>query len=312
MKIMLLAAGLALLSVSAAQAIDCTKAATDLDYAICRSPDLTKADDAMNAAYQAALKAVGPKMAKVLKADAVAWAGSRYDNCTIDTNGDPAKQEDIPACLLTDTQKRTAYLTGTPLAGPGFGETLIPQSMAGADQVYDEYLRFATPRSAAAKAFNAAVDKWVKNTRMAKTSDQVSDWLQLELDYASPALISADLDLSQEAGYAHAMMSNQAINIDGRTGRELELADLLDGAGTKSIETNCADQLKDYIAAGEEGSDQRAENIKDMVDDLSSWSFGAGAATLHFTEYGDDPYHICTIGYGVLRPLAKASFPLPN
>ena len=54
MKIILVALGLALLSATAAQAIDCAKASTDLEHAICSNPDLLEADDAMNAAYQSA------------------------------------------------------------------------------------------------------------------------------------------------------------------------------------------------------------------------------------------------------------------
>lgn len=310
MKTMLLATALALLSATVAQAADCSKADDDIGRAICNSAELTKADAATVVAYQAALKAIGPKMAKVLKADNASWEETRYEDCVGGEGDDVAKPEDAVQCLIDDAHRRTSYLAGTPVAGPGFGEAMIPQVMAGADDVYDEYDRFTTPKSDAAKAFNAALDKLVKNTRMAKTSDRVSDWLQMQLTYASPDLISADFDLSQEEGYAHAMMGNQAINIDGKTGKALKLADLLDDAGIKAIEDNCAGQLKDYIADGE-GADVRAGNVKGMVDDLISWSFGATAATLHYTEYGDDPYHTCTIGYDVLKPLAKASFPLP-
>lgn len=312
MKIALVALGLALLSATAAQAIDCATASTDLEHAIGDNPDLLKADDAMNAAYQSALKAVGPKMTKALKADATSWAEYRYDNCALDEAGDPSKPEDIIACLVTDTQHRTAFLSGLPLEGPGFGEPMLPQVMVGADDIINEYSRFTAPRAAAAKAFNAALDKDLKTIRMAKSTDHMSDSFVLKLAYASPDLVSANIDTDLEEGYAHPMVANYAINIDGRTGKILTTADALDADGLKAVETNCAEQAKDYISAGEEGADIRGDNIKQMVENLRFWTFGAKAATLQYAEYGLDSYPTCTLGYDVLKPLMKPSFPLPR
>ena len=311
MKTMVLATALALLSVTVAHAADCAKADGDLARAICNSAELTKADAATDVAYKAALKAVGPKMAKVLKASTAAWDDNRYEDCE-DTSDDEPKPEDVVACLIADAHDHTAYLTGMPLDGPGYGEAMLPQVMTGADGVFEEYMRFTAPKSAASKAFNAALDKLIKDTRLAKTEDHVSDWLSMQLTYASPELISVNFDLSKEEGFAHPMMSDLAVNIDGKTGKEFLIADLLDDAGIKTIEDNCAGQLKDYIAAGTEGSDVRAENVKGIAGTLSAWSFGAKEATLHYTEYDADAYHACTIGYDVLKPLAKASFPLPR
>ena len=312
MKIILAALGLALLSATAAEAIDCAKASTDLEHAICSNPDLLEADDAMNAAYRSALKAVGPKMTKALKADAASWAESRYDNCATDQAGDPSRPEDIISCLVTDTRHRTAFLSGMPLEGPGFGEPMLPQVMVGADGVINEYVRFAAPRATAAKAFNAALDKELKTIRMAKSTDHMSDSFELKLAYASPDLISANIDTDLEEGYAHPMVANYALNIDGKTGKVLTMADALDAAGLKAVEANCAAQAKDYISAGEEGADIRGDNIKSMVDDLRFWTFGATAATLQYAEYGLDSYPTCSLGYDVLKPLMKASFPLPH
>jgi len=312
MKIMLLAASLVLFGATSAQAIDCTKATTDLDHAICNTPELLKADDAMNAAYQSALKAVGLKMTKALKADAANWADTRYDNCAMDEAGDPSNPDDIISCLIGDTQHRTAFLSGLPLEGPGFGEPMLPQVMTGADDITNEFLRFTAPKAPAAKAFNAVLDKELKDVRMAKSTDHMSDWFQLKLNYASPDLISANIDTDFEEGFAHPMVSNYAINIDGRTGKVLTMADALDAAGLRAIEANCADQTKDYISATEEGGDVRADKIKSMVEDLRFWTFGATSATLQYAEYGLDSYPTCTLSYGVLKPLMKASFPLPH
>jgi len=186
MKIILVALGLALLSATAAQAIDCAKASTDLEHAICNNPDLLEADDAMNAAYQSALKAVGPKMTKALKADAASWAESRYDNCATDQAGDPSRPEDIISCLVTDTRHRTAFLSGMPLEGPGFGEPMLPQVMVGADGVINEYVRFAAPFVHLRKAFNAALDN--------DDEAEVKHLLHLLEAHTSTVVMSADLE----------------------------------------------------------------------------------------------------------------------
>jgi hypothetical protein len=108
------------------------------------------------------------------------------------------------------------------------------------------------------------------------------------------------------------MVANFAINLDGKTGKALTMADALDADGLKAVEVNCAEQEKDYISASEAGGDVRADNIKSMVDDLKFWTFGATAANLQFAEYGDDSYPSCTLGYDVLKPVMKSSFPLPQ
>jgi uncharacterized protein YecT (DUF1311 family) len=311
-KTIIFGAALALLSVTAAQAIDCAKAADDLEKTICGDSNLLKADDAMNRAYANALKAVGPKLAKLLKADQADWDTYRYDDCNLgDSEEDPVAPADLVKCLVEDTNKRTRFLTGAPLEGPGLSDALVPQVKTGVDDIYDDYLRFAAPKTDAEKAFNAWLDKQLKTLKFAKTEDQTSDWFQMELSYLSPTLLSANIDLTQNDGFAHPMQSNFAINLDMTTGRVLTMADLLDANALAKVQDPCVVQMKDYIAKGEEGDDIRARNIEQTVANLDHWTFGTSQATIRYIEYGMDSALTCTLTYDVLKPMVKATFPLP-
>jgi uncharacterized protein YecT (DUF1311 family) len=312
MKTMLMGVALALLSVTAAQAIDCKKAADDLEKTICGSPDLLKADDAMNSAYADALKAVGPKVVKVLKADQQEWDQYRYEDCNQgDDEENPIKPEDLVKCLVDDTNRRVHFLMGAPDAGPGLPDVMLPQVLSGVDDVYDEYRRFTAPKTDAEKAFNAILDKQLKQLKLARKDSETSDWFQMTFVYSSPTLLSANIDLTQDQGFAHPMTSNYSINLDMTTGKPLVMADLLDKDALAKVQAECAVQMKDYIAAGEEGDDVRTQNVQDTVANLDHWTFDGSEATIRYIEYGMDNAMSCTLGYDVLKPLIKSSFPLP-
>jgi uncharacterized protein YecT (DUF1311 family) len=311
MKTLFLGLALVLCGATAAQAIDCTKTATDLDHAICSSPDLLKADDTMSSAYEAAFKAVGPKMAKVLKADQAAWNDARMSWCIYDADGNDATPEGMAACLTSNTELRRKFLSGEPLEGPGIDQALIPQALIGVDQITNEYLRFATPAGPGPIAFNAWLDKRLKDIRMSTTDDHMSDSFMLTLAYLSPTLLSAVVDIDLEDGYAHPMVTNSVINIDMATGKPLTMEQLLDTGALANIQDECLVQMKDYIAVGENGDDVRRQQLVDTITELDHWSFGSKDATIRYIEYGMDDPMTCTIGYDMLRPIAKPSFPLP-
>jgi uncharacterized protein YecT (DUF1311 family) len=312
MKTALLGVCLALVSVTAAQAIDCANADSEMDQIVCGSPDLLEADSALNAAYQAALKAVGPKMAKVLKADQKDWldlAGNCIDGST-DGSIDPAA---ATSCLTDYFNKRIAYLTGAPAEGPDGPDPLLPVVIAGLDGTFEHLLRFAKPATPGEEAFNAQVDAAFAEIFVASKDGETSDYFDMTLVYASPELISVNIDKYLDGErYIHPMPSNVSINIDMQTGKVLEMADMLDAAGLEAIKAACAAQTTDYVGDGE-GADIRRQNIDFMVEDLPHWSFRATGATLIYLDYDtQDSPPKCTIGYNVLKPLMKPSFPLPR
>lgn len=312
MKSILLGTGLALLSVTAANAIDCTKTDVPLVTVVCNSPDAVKADDALNAAYDAALKLASPKQAKILKDDQKAWF-DLVDNCVFGETDGKIDMDEAASCLTDYYLKRTAYLTGAPIEGPGFPDALMPVVYFGADGTFEHLLRFGKPKNRVEKAFNAEVDNAFKEVFVAKDEEDTSDYFDMTLPYAGPELISANVDIYLDGEkYAHPMPSNFSINVDAKTGKVLSMDDMLDKAGIRAIEDLCTGQLKDYVASDTEGADKRQGDIVSMATNLDLWSFGAKQAVLSWVDYfnQDDPPK-CTVSYDVLRPLIKSGFPLP-
>ena len=316
MKACVIAAGLLLLSVSASQAIDCMKAATDIERAICASPDAVAADTAMSAAYSAALKLSTPKDAKSLRADQLNWNDLRRD-CATTVADDGTASHATPAamaqCLTDGANARAAYLSGTPAAGPGTSDRLVPVVFFCIDDIFNHTLRFPKPANAGEKAFNAALDAELRNIHTATTESDNSDSFEMTLAYASAALISAGIEVYLDGPrYAHPMPYDVAINIDMRTGKRLTIADLLDPAQLKPLTFYCDTQFEPYIASDQDGADVRRDNVDNAVGNLDFWTFGKAAATVTYTEYGLDNPATCVIGYDLLRPRLKAGFPLPQ
>lgn len=309
MKAIVLGLAIVLASATAASAIDCAKAKTDLDKAICASPELKAADDAMGKAYAAAAKAVGAKMAKVLKADQADWNGQRMDWCT-PNDGNATTPEALASCLLGNTELRRKFLAGEPLEGPGAeGEKVVPQVITGLDQMFNRYVLFADPQSAGAKIFNKALAIELRDIRMATEKDKMSDSFELTLMYLSPTLLSARIDVDQEEGFAHPMVSTHAINLDMTTGRPLTMDLMLDQEALAAIQKQCADEM-----AGEHVPEDviHPDFLPDTIANLDSWTFGATSATIRYIVYGMTNPATCTVGYDQLRPLIKAGFPLPQ
>ena len=96
-----------LASPAAAQSFDCGKAHVPLDRAICASPDLRRLDDALAAAYVAAL-ARTPDAADAIRAAERAWAEGR----TVCLHGAAADE----ACLVRAYNQRIAALAPPPEA----------------------------------------------------------------------------------------------------------------------------------------------------------------------------------------------------
>ena len=315
MKRVVLSAGFLLLGITAAQAIDCAKAATDIETAICADPAAMTADAALNAAYQSAVKLLAPKDAKVLASDQRDWNALASDCLTtVDDSGNAshATPHQIGACLVDRDGERTRYLSGAPPEGRGAPDPLAPVVLGAYDGPYAHVLRFVKPASAGEQAYNAALDAALKDVHPAKADGDNSDTLDETLSYASPSLISARFD----GDYMHSASPkpyNFVLTIDLVSGRRLKTADAIDAKAAARLDQLCAAQLKDFVAAGTEGSDLRRADIKTMTGNIDFWTFGAHAAIIRFVDdqTQDDP-PTCTLGYDALRPLLEPGFPLPQ
>lgn len=311
-----LVGGIAALAVTApaASAIDCAKAKTGTEKAICADPKARQSDDDMVAAFAALKAKLKPAQQKVLVANQAEWITSR-DLCSDDQDGQPENdQQKIGSCVVRQTEARRKFLSGLPIEGPGAPDPLRPVIKEGADQSFFTSLGFIDPSTPAEKLFNSTLDADLQKFHLAANADDYSDGFDVTLKYASPTLISAYLDTSdQSPKLAHPMSSAWNLNIDMTTGKELKMADALDAKGLAAVETQCLAQLKDYLANPDLSvGDVDPGLIKIDIDNLNTWSFGATEATLIFDPIDAEPNGVCKFPYDDLRKIIRPGFPLPK
>ena len=317
--------GLVGLAASPALALDCQRATTPGEKAICADPTALAADADLGKTFEALRASLDAKGKGQLVAAQVAWLGIRDSNCA-DEKG-PA----LGACLARETRARIAFLTGAPDAGPGAPGRLAPvfrmqKGGKGRTDVDVQLLRFVDAATPAARAFNAAVDHLTNDLENPGKDDPLADqWSytgSMRLAYASSKLVSAHADGDSFMGGAHPNSYSVNINLDVARGREATFADLLDKPAADKIFALCLKQVREAKTEREGSVDDDAGAAKTLADsvaeatgDLKAWSFGADAATVSYDPYAVGAYaegaFACKAPYATLRQLARPDFPLP-
>ena len=324
-RAILVGLGLAALAASPAMALDCQRASSASEKAICADPAALAADADLGKAFAALHASFDPKARANLVAAEVAWLALRDSNCA-DEKG-PA----LGACLAHETRTRIAFLAGAPEAGPGAPSRLAPvlrmqKGGKGRTKVDVQLLKFVDAATPAERAFNAAVDQLTNDLENPGKDDSLADqwsytW-SMRLAYASPRLISAHADGDSFMGGAHPNAYSVNINVDVARGREATFADLLDKPAADKIFALCLKQVRDQKSAREGSVDDDADAAKLLADSvaeatgaLKAWSFAADAATVSYDPYAVGAYaegaFSCSVPYATLRPLARPDFPLP-
>jgi uncharacterized protein YecT (DUF1311 family) len=308
-------AGMAL-AATPSLAIDCAKASTGIEKAICSDSRANAADADMSSAFSALLNGLAAPQKKLLLANQHAWIAEREGTCVGGGDDGPAATPaELAACIVRLTDARRNFLSGAPAEGPGITSAIAPVIRHGADDTYLTSLAFLAPETPAEKLFNADLGSDFAKMHIAASADDYSDNFNATLEYASPTLISVNIvgaDLSPKL--VHPMPFNYNFNIDMQTGKKLTMADALRKPALAAIEKQCIDvQLKNYLA-NTDGSigDTDPDMIKVDMADLDRWSFGAHQATLIFDPAEDDPTGVCRVSYADLKKLIKPGFPLPQ
>jgi uncharacterized protein YecT (DUF1311 family) len=317
--------GLAALAASPALGLDCQRASSASEKAICADPAALAADSDLGKAFAALHASLDAKARTQLGAAEVAWLALRDSNCAEE------KGPSLGPCLARETRARIAFLSGAPDAGPGAPGRLAPvfrmqKGGKGRTDVDVQLLKFVDAATPAERAFNAAVDHLTNDLENPGKDDPLADqwsytW-SMRLAYASPKLISAHADGDSFMGGAHPNSYSVNINIDVARGREARFADLLDKPAADKIFALCLKQVRDEKTSREGSADDDADAAKTLADsvaaatgDLKAWSFGVDAATIAYDPYAVGAYaegaFSCSAPYTALRPLARADFPLP-
>jgi len=324
-RTLLLGAAVASLVAEPALALDCPRASTASEKAICADPAALAADAELGKTFDALRATLGGKDKAQLVAAQVAWLGLRDSNCADE------KGAALGACLTRETRARVAFLSGAPEAGPGAPGKLAPvfrmqKAGKGRTDVDVQLLRFVDASTPGERTFNAAVDRLTNDLENpAKGDPQADQWSytwSMRLVYASARLISAHADGGSFMGGAHPNSYSANINVDVARGREAAFADLLDKPSAEKIFALCLKQVRDEKSAREGSGDDDADAAKTLAQsvaeatgDLKAWSFGADSATISYDPYAVGAYaegaFSCAVPYAALRPLARPDFPLP-
>ena len=311
---------------SGAWAFDCNKATTPSETAICADPAALKADVAMGQAYSALLAHAPSSERAEIETAQVQWLQLR-DNACAGVEGAARG-----ACLARESEQRREFLTGQPEAGPGTPGRIAPhfrieKGGPGRAALDIELLKFVDTDTAAARAFNEAVEKLTSDIVEPEKGEPQADhyaydW-HMRLTYASPRLISARLDGYAYTGGAHPNMFTRNVNIDVAEGREARFDDAFTPQAAEKVFAFCdqsvreqkKQKLGDDAPKSADDLATLAREVRDATRDFSAWSFGADAATIVYDAYAVGAYYegayACEIPYAKLRELAKPGFPLP-
>ncbi len=308
--------------------MDCSKARSPIEKAICADPAANAADDAMSASFSGLKKSQTVEQWNVLLAKQRLWLKGREYRCY------EKKGAALSACLKADTEAWTATLEGRPEAGTYDATAFAPLIAGKIAKRNGEYdisimvMKFRTPQTVAERAFNAAVDAQIKDAPMNEPREadmprKLAYDASMRVSFASPALISAATEVYQDGGGAHPNTNTFHINIDGRSGKEVTLADVFTADGRKTALKLCATQIS--AQRKEKGADQVAESGKndsansslaDAFGAIANWSFGRDKTSVYFNPYELGSYaegaYGCDFQNTELRPLIKPGFPLPN
>jgi uncharacterized protein YecT (DUF1311 family) len=310
-----------------AQAFDCSKAATTVEAAICGDAALKAADDAMSAAYADLRALSSPAERKGLAISQKTWLAERERDCV---EADKANA----TCIRERTGERRKRLAAEPKSGPGarsrlmavFVQRIGTRKLPGVDY---QLVRFAKPQSAGETLFNREVEKIARDFPGPNDEESPQDIIYameatMDVDYASPRLISASTLVYSYLGGAHPNTFFASINVDLKSGKLLTYGDVFEQAALAPLTADCRKQIvaekterssgEPYDPAGDPAL--KDETIRDQILDMEHWSFTAEQGTVSFNSYDIGAYaegtFACDFPLASLRNYAKPGAPLPQ
>ena len=317
---------LAVLWSGSAAAFDCGKAATAVELAICANPELKRLDDRLETAY-AEVKALSTKSERMMLGPAQkAWIAEREANC-------PRSGLGMDGCIKDMTATRLRMFEGRSESGPGVDDRIIPVFIVqdGTEEVYDldiSLLRFARPRTAGEKRFNAVEEGIARRIKLGPHGEDTAGHIYaleeaLTVSYASPAFMSVMHSFWSDLGGAHGNGRLENVNIDMKTGKVLEISDMFPEPAVAKLTAQCKDKL---IAEKRQRTDGEVydpandpflvdEVIAEHVATMSRWSFTANEASVNFDTYAIGSHaegsYDCTFAMTEVKAMALPKALLP-
>jgi uncharacterized protein YecT (DUF1311 family) len=324
---MLVAAGLGLMKPAAG--VECAAPKTGVERAICADPVLMAADDAVNAAYVAALEKLSSEQKTWLEANQARWIMLREGNCAWPPDvalmpGQPA------ACIREMTARRTIYLSARAESGPGAGSALVPYTVSvpmGEKVCAGEAALhvFAEPKLPGESAFNERVSDLIGpiQAEHGVRDDFDCSWdLHSQITFASPHWIAVSIGIGTFGGSARGNYRKRNILVNIADGSSPAYADIFPVAATPKLVEACiaslieekvtrntrpgnADTPGQIRASMTEDVKQYTETIAEKTEGLGNWGVFADRAEVYFAPYDVGAYaegdYRCTLPVALLN-----------
>ena len=304
---------------------DCTRAANEVELAICTTPELAVADREMAAAYgELNIKLTGAAKDHLLK-DQQHWLGIRSEACV-------GGRDDVIRCIKRHDRAR---LNNLKAMGEGLYPFVSEQALIKTGKVGKiSYAIDATwPRFDGTTADFSSLNRDYAETTTKAASHVIPDdtaagdqrgeqlWPYLQwFDLQRPAANAVAVAITSYtfSGGAHGYGGTNTSLVDLRTGRKATLGDVF-GAGDRWLQTLVPlvrGDLKQQFTNDRPGFDDAIEPaaLAKQLRDPSIYYFQGERLQLIFNPYAVGPYisgtFLVNIPYTTLKPLFAADGPL--
>ncbi len=306
-----------LLCSAPAVALDCAKAASLDEKAICSSSKLLKLDAELNQEFLALVKQNTAENKKHLKIAQRFWL---LDGRNCDGNVD---------CLQSAIENRLRLLKGQSVEGPGTRSTMPLAAFAddAKDWALVEGPRFSFAKLPYQIVWNKLFDDAVAKRKANPTplneedlgdspdsNNYQTDVFSVSL--ATPQFLSGSHYSSEYfAGAAHPEWNEVAINLLVPSGKKLAFGDVIISEKTNALVEACASKSQT------EGGvpDEELPALKSAVTDMEYWHFGAKNVSIKFPPFSVTSGYLqsishCNFSAAELKPYLNSRFdiwPLP-
>jgi uncharacterized protein YecT (DUF1311 family) len=289
--------------------LDCAKAATPIERAICAKPELVAIDRKMSAAYAALAGKLSGAARDHLLADQIRWVANRAAACVVE----PAEMEE---CLESRDRDRTAQLEWL---GEGAYPFISEQAMVKADKVrgipyiidasYPQFdgssVDFTAVNRQLAAAVSEAADRAVPGADADNDGGNYSGpaWRYEQaftLYKPGPNAVSVKISYNAYEGGAHGIVGVSGMLVDLRTGKAV---------GPEGVFLPNSNWLRELTRIA--SADINMPNLADILKQPHRYVFLEDRLELSFNQYEGGPYTV-EIPYDRLRSMLRVDGPVPR
>lgn len=289
--------------------LDCAKAATPIERAICAKPELAAIDRKMSAAYAALAGKLSGAARDHLLADQVRWLANRAAACVVE----PAEMEE---CLESRDRDRTAQLEWL---GEGAYPFISEQAIVKAGKVrgipyiidasYPQFdggtVDFTAVNRQLASAASEAADRVVPGPDADNDGGNYSGpaWRYEQaftLYRPGPNAVSVKISYNAYEGGALGIVGVSGMLVDLRTGKAV---------GPEGVFLPNSNWLRELTRIT--SADINTPNLTDILKQPNRYVFLEDRLELSFNQYEGGPYTV-EIPYDRLRSLLRVDGPVPR